>query len=124
MKLEKFEDLDVWQKSMDLSKRIYELTTEGEFSSDFELRNQIRKSSISIPSNIAEGFEREGDQEFLRFLSIAKGSAGEVRTQLLLAERIGYLSDEVTAKLESDVKEVSKLIVGLRNYLNQSEGDK
>lgn len=123
LKVTTFEDLEVWKKSMELSTNIYEITSRGNFSEDYGLRDQIRRSVVSIASNVAEGFEREGDQEFIRFLSIAKGSAGEVRTQLILANKIGYLSDEITQRLTNNIREISKLIVGLINYLKKSESD-
>ena len=75
-----FEDLRVWQMGIDLVKRVYVLTARGTFSRDFSLRDQIRRASVSIPTNIAEGFERSSRKEYLLFLNIAKGSAGEVRS--------------------------------------------
>jgi four helix bundle protein len=84
-RIEKIEDLIIWQKARELSKKVYEITTEGKFAKDFGLRDQIRRSSVSVMSNIAEGFERQGDGEFKRFLSIVKGSLGEVRSQLYVA---------------------------------------
>ena len=81
----RFEELGAWQKARELVDRVYRMTASGELARDFALRDQIRRAVLSIPSNIAEGFERGGRAEFLQFLSIAKGSAGEVRTQLYLA---------------------------------------
>lgn len=80
LKFDLFEDIDAWQASMDLCNEVYKLIEVESFSQDYRLKDRIIGSAISIPSNIAEGFERNGDQEFLRFLSIAKGSAGELRT--------------------------------------------
>lgn len=80
--LTRFEDIAAWQKARLLTRRIYEVTGKGAFSRDFELRNQIRRAAISSMSNIAEGFERDGNNEFRQFLAIAKGSAGEVKSQL------------------------------------------
>ena len=77
-KIEKFEDLKVWQKSREINLKIYQLSNKGVFAKDFGLRDQIRRASISILSNIAEGFERNGNKEFGQFLSVAKASAGEV----------------------------------------------
>jgi len=82
-KIERFEDFDAWKLARRLTHAIYDVSAVGEFSRDFALRDQIRRASISIVSNIAEGFERDGDKEFLQFLSIAKGSCGEVRAQLI-----------------------------------------
>ena len=81
-KVKRFEDLVVWQKSMALAEEIYRITKSGEFGKDWGLKDQVRKAAVSIPSNIAEGFERYSAQELKQFLNIAKGSAGEVRTQL------------------------------------------
>ena len=81
-KIKRFEDIESWKSARKLTKQIYEITAAGEFTRDFGLNDQIRRASVSILSNIAEGFERGGDQEFLQFLSVAKGSCGEVRAQL------------------------------------------
>ena len=80
-----FEDIEAWQRSRALTKSIYKVTSQGTFARDFGLRDQIRKASVSIMSNIAEGFERSGTKEFIQFLATAKGSAGEVRAQLYVA---------------------------------------
>ena len=80
-----FEEIDAWQKSRELTKQIYTLTSSGAFGRDYGLKDQIRRSAVSIMSNIAEGFERSGTGEFTQFLAIAKGSAGEVRSQLYVA---------------------------------------
>lgn len=88
--IKNFEGVFAWQKARELNKEIYLITNEGLFSKDFGLRDQIRRSSISIMSNIAEGFERRGDKEFIRFLNIAKGSCAELKTQLYAAIDVGY----------------------------------
>ncbi|MFN5786758.1 MAG: four helix bundle protein, partial [Flavobacteriia bacterium] len=90
-KIKSFEDLEVWQLSMSLCTEIYELTNTDLFSKDFGLKEQIRRSAISIPSNISEGFERDSKNQFLYFLSISKGSCGELRTQLNIAFNLNYL---------------------------------
>jgi len=77
-----FEDIEAWQKARQLTKRIYEITKKGALAKDYGLKDQIRRASVSIMSNIAEGFERGGNKEFIQFLSTAKGSSGEVRSQL------------------------------------------
>ena len=117
----RFEDMDVWQDSMKFCEEIYELSEEEDFSEDYGLTNQIRKSALSIPSNIAEGFERDSDTEFARFLRIAKGSAGELRTQVDLACRIGYLSERTARKLLEEIEDISKQIYGLIQYLGDQE---
>jgi len=92
-KIESFEELRVWQRGIELVKQVYVLTGEGEFKRDFGLRDQIRRAAVSIPTNIAEGFERASRKEYLLFLNIAKGSAGEVRSLLRVALEVGYLDE-------------------------------
>lgn len=92
MKITKFEDLQIWRLSLKITKAIYDLTSQGKFSRDFSLRDQIRRATISISSNIVEGFEKSNNNELIRFLNIAKGSIGEVRNQLYIALAIGYIS--------------------------------
>ena len=99
MKFNRFEDIEVWKLSKQLVKDIYEITNVGVFSKDFGLRDQIRRCAVSIPSNIAEGYERKSNVEFIKFLFIAKGSAGEARTQLYLAKDIKYIEDKVFDEL-------------------------
>lgn len=120
-KIKTFEDLIAWEKGMSLSVAVYRATNSGSFSNDFSLRGQIRKASISITSNIAEGFGRYGIKEFRYFLSIANGSAYEVRSQLRLASRLGYLTDNEAEKLIENCKEVSRLIEGLRRSSKRSD---
>lgn len=102
-----FEDLLVWQMGIELVKRVYVVTASGLFSRDFGLRDQIRRASVSIPTNIAEGFERASRKEYLLFLNIAKGSAGEVRSLLLVAVEVGYLKRESYERLREDVTKIS-----------------
>jgi len=100
-KFSSFEDIISWQKARELNKEIYHITNnENKFSKDFGLRDQIRRSSISISSNIAEGFERETTKEFVRFLYIVKASAGEFRSQLYLAFDLKYINDNQFKKLK------------------------
>lgn len=110
----KFEDLIAWQKARLLTRAIYTRTDEGRFARDFGLRDQIRRSSVSVMSNIAEGFERSGPVEFQRFLSIAKGSCAEVRTQLYVAFDVGYLTKQEFDPLMAAASEVASIIGGLR----------
>ena len=86
-----FEEIDACQKSRELTKQVYRITAEGSFARDYGLKDQIRRAAVSIMSNIAEGFERSGTGEFTQFLATAKGSAGEVRSQLYVALDQGYL---------------------------------
>ena len=98
-KIETFEDLRVWQKGIELVKQIYLISNTGNLSRDFGLRDQLRRASVSIPTNIAEGFERASRKEYLNFLNIAKGSAGEVRSLLRVALEVGYLDNQTYSQL-------------------------
>ena len=115
-----FEQIDAWQKSRELTKEIYRVTRERGFARDFGLRDQIRRASVSIMSNIAEGFERSGTGEFAQFLSTAKGSAGEVRAQLYVALDQEYLPREAFDTLSANAAQISRMIGGLMKYLRQS----
>lgn len=114
MKVERFEDLIAWQKARELTKMIYQVTSDGLFSKDYGLRDQIRRASVSVMSNLAEGYERGSKNEFHQFLVIAKASCAEVRSQLFVALDTGYLDQSIFQKLESQAQEVSKIIGGLR----------
>ncbi len=110
-KIERFEDLEVWKLSMELCTEVYKLTNTELFSKDFGLKDQIRRSSISIPSNISEGYERDAKNQFLYFLSIAKGSCGELRTQLKIALNLKYI-------LEDEYQSLSKKAINTRQQLS------
>lgn len=105
--LETFEDLLVWQKAMEVVKQIYLVSQDGKLNKDFALRNQLRSAALSIPTNIAEGFERASTKEYLNFLNIAKGSAGELRSLLQVAMEIGYLEASQHAGFRNNVLELS-----------------
>src|SRR5881396_4078784 len=120
-KIKKFEDLVSWTRARSLSKEIYDVTSAKPFLHDFGLKDQIRRAAISILSNIAEGFERGGDKEFLQFLSLAKGSCGEVRAQLYVALDQAYINDAQFQELSEKAVEVSRLIAGLIKYLSASD---
>lgn len=117
MKINSFEDLEIWKVSLDLVKKIYYLTSNGPFSKDFVLRDQIRRAVISINSNIVEGFEKNNNNELIRFLKISKGSTGEVRAQLIIARTISYISDEDYDKLNNIVMSLSNQIGKFISYL-------
>jgi len=117
----RFEDLDVWIAAKDASVMIYKITENESLKKDFGLKDQIRRASISIISNIAEGFERNGNKEFIQFLSIAKGSAGEVRAQLYIIKELEFINEEEFTQLNEKVTQVSKMLSGFINYLKQSE---
>ena len=113
-KIERFEDFIAWQKARHLSRQIYQATNLPGFSRDFALKDQIRRSAISIMSNIAEGFERGRAAEFHQFLSIAKASCAELHSQLYVAFDANYLSDAQFHELMSNATEVGQVIGGLR----------
>jgi len=114
-KIDKFEDLIAWQKARELTKSIYVITKQGDFSRDFGLRDQIRRSAVSVMSNIAEGFERGGRSEFHQFLVIAKGSCAELRSQLYVALDVDYINSKTFEDLVELAKQTSRLIGGLRS---------
>jgi len=117
MKFERFEDLDVWKLSRELVKYIYKITAQEKFQRDFSFISQIQRSAVSIMSNIAEGFERKGNKEFIHFLYIAKGSCGELRSQLYIALDLGYITnDEFQQNIQLSEK-ISKSISGFIKYL-------
>jgi four helix bundle protein len=118
-KFDKIEDIVVWQLAIELTNAIYKITNNNVFNKDFALRDQIRKSAISVPSNIAEGFERNSTNQFLYFLVIAKGSAGELRTQLLIAKNQNYISQLEFEKINKDAFEVSKKLGAFITYLKE-----
>lgn len=116
-----FEDITAWQKARQLTKGIYDVSNRGAFSKDFGLRDQIRRASVSIMSNIAEGFERAGNKEFVQFLSTAKGSSGEVRSQLFVALDQKYIDKTAFDEFSTLTKEVNSMLTGLMNYLKKSD---
>lgn len=117
-KLNSFEEIIAWQKARELNAEIYRITNNNEiFTRDYGLRDQMRRASVSISSNIAEGFERETKKEFIRFLYIAKASAGEFRSQLYLASDLGYISNEEFQSLNLKINDISKLLSGFIKYL-------
>ncbi len=106
----KFEDLEVWKRGVELSAGIY---TGLKQLRDYGFREQISKSGLSIPSNIAEGFERASQREAITFLSYAKGSSGELRTQIIIGMRIGYIPEEVGKDWIQETREISSMLGGL-----------
>jgi four helix bundle protein len=112
-----FEDIEGWQKAHELALAIYDCSESGRFGRDYGVRDQVRRAAVSVMANIAEGFERGGNAEFARFLSIAKGSAGEVEAILYIALARGYISREQSDKLKAMVKLTKHLLGGLISYL-------
>lgn len=118
--IEKFEDIEAWQKARGLTREIYRVTNQGAFAKDFGLRDQIRRASVSIMSNIAEGFGRGGNREFIQFLSMAKGSVSEVQDQLYVAVDAGYLTKDQFQQLYNLSESTGNLIGGFIRYLTKS----
>ena len=104
-----------------VTQEIYKLSSQGPFSKDFGLKDQMRRSAVSIMSNIAEGFDRGGNREFLQFLALAKGSAGELESQLFVAFDQQYISSTQFQNLRASVLQTKRLIGGLMSYLHQSD---
>lgn len=109
-KAQRFEDLSIFQKARDLCKEVYAITKEGEFYKDSRFVQQIHASAGSVMDNIAEGFERDGNKEFINFLYIAKGSCGEVRSQIIRASDVGYIDNDTATRLYNDCLNLSKSI--------------
>jgi four helix bundle protein len=122
--IKNFEDLEVWKLSMQLCTNIYNLTNSELFSKDYGLKDQIRRSAISIPSNISEGYEREGKKQFIYFLIIAKGSCGELRTQLEIALNLNYISNADFVKIKEECITTSKQLSGFIKYLKNFKENK
>jgi four helix bundle protein len=120
MKISRFEDLIVWRKSRELAGAVYQVTSEGRFHRDSALRDQIRRAAVSVMSNIAEGFERYSRPEFRHFVSIARGSASEVRSQVYLAHDLRYISDETAAALLALCAEISRMLAALHTRMRRS----
>jgi four helix bundle protein len=126
MTVKNFEELEIWKEARRLTGEIYRLTIQPRFSKDFRLSRQIQGATVSIMSNIAEGFERGGNQEFAQFLYIAKGSCGEVRSQLYVALDQSYVEPKDATKMIESMKRLSIMISNLIDYLKHSgmKGDK
>ena len=118
-RVERFEDLIAWRKARALTAEIYRVTNQGAFARDFGLSDQICRAAVSVMSNIAEGFERNRPAEFHQFLSIAKASCGEVRSQLYVALDAGYLNQDRFDAMRSQAEEVSRITGGLRTSIAQ-----
>ena len=113
-RINRFEDFIAWQKARKLTADIYRVTSEGNFARDFGLKDQIRRAAVSSMSNVAEGFERGRPAEFHQFLSVAKGSCAELRTQLYVALDVGYLKVATFQVLMAQATEVGQILGGLR----------
>lgn len=119
--IQNFEELKSWKKARELAGVVYELTRHEGFSRDFGLRDQIQRAASSVMHNIAEGFESGSDPEFVRFLKIARRSAGEVQSQLCLALDIKYITEDEQQKAHNLAIEAKQLINGMMTYLRKSD---
>ncbi|HEX5725671.1 MAG TPA: four helix bundle protein [Longimicrobiaceae bacterium] len=117
MPVTRFEELAAWQRSRDLALGIYRVTANERFARDFGLRDQIRRAAVSVMSNVAEGFERYSRREFKQFISIARGSVAEVRSQLLLARDLKYLSDSDFTVMHALAFDISRMLAALHTSL-------
>jgi four helix bundle protein len=120
MNIGRFEDIVAWQKARVMTSDIYKVGKVGEFKKDFGLRDQIQRAAVSTMANIAEGFERGGDAEFIQFLSHSKGSCGEIRSHLYVALDQSYITEASFNELYGKSEEVSRLIGGFMTYLQNS----
>ena len=118
---QRFENIEAWQSARELTKEIYKVTKQIKFTKDYGLKDQITRVSVSVMSNISEGFERGGAGEFLQFLSIAKGSIGEIKSQLYVALDQEYVSKADFDKLYDDATKIGRMIGGLIQYLKKSD---
>src|SRR5512132_2151204 len=120
MAVKQFEDLEVWQEARRLTQTVYRLTKAEKFSKDFSLRDQIQRATVSVMSNIAEGFEPGGNQEFIQFLYVAKASCGEVRFQLYVALDQSYVAPNDCDDVSKSFRRLSIMISNLIDYLQRS----
>ncbi len=119
-KVKRFEDLEAWKKARELTDATHEICSREPFRKNYVLRDQIRRASISVMANVSEGFERDGDKEFIQFLAIAKGSCGEVRSHLYVALDQGYITQVEFDEISEKSEKTSKIIYGLMKYLRQT----
>ena len=119
MRIERFEDIEAWKEARKLVNMVYDLSNEGLFSKDFSLRNQIRGASVSVMSNIAEGFDRETNREFIQFLIVARASASEVKSQLYVALDRRYIVQDAFKEAYEQATRVVSLIDGFIRYLRK-----
>lgn len=115
-----FEEIECWKKARELTRDVYRASNKAPFSRDFGLRDQIRRASVSVMSNIAEGHDRSGTGEFVQFLATAKASAAEVRCQLYVAADQGYIDENQLIRLNALAAETGKMVGGLMKYLRGS----
>ncbi|HEX6891518.1 MAG TPA: four helix bundle protein [Chryseolinea sp.] len=123
-RIKRFEDLEVWKEAVKMGVSIYKVTEEGKMARDFSARDQLRRAAISVSNNIAEGFEYNNNKAFVRFLMYAKGSAGELRSQLFVLKEAGIIEENRFHPLWEDALKLSRSIEGFRKYLRDFEKQK
>ena len=114
-----FEEIEAWKRGCRLAVDVYRLTSQSNFEKEWSLKDQLRRSVISISSNIAEGFERDSAAEFKKFCNIAKGSCGELRTQLYITQAVGLIDRSEIETLVNECKEISSMLYGIIHSLYQ-----
>ncbi len=119
--IKRFYDLEAWKKARKLNLEIYKMTRAGNFKKDFVLVDQVRRASVSIMANLAEGFGRKGNKEFLQFISIAEGSLCELQSHLFISLDVEYISEELFKKIFEITEETQRIINGLADYLRNSD---
>lgn len=120
-KFDGFEEINAWKKAYEITLQIYRLTDNGRFAKDYGLRDQIRRASVSVMANIAEGHGRRSNSEFANFLNLARGSAHEVQSHLHIASGLGYISSEEFELIYSAMSEVSRMTLALAKYLRENQ---
>lgn len=123
MKVNKFEELEIWKLSTEIAVIIYKMTKKAPFIKDYGLTDQLRRASVSVASNITEGFERNNNNEFIYFLRIAKGSCGELRTQLYISKEIGYITEQEFLAISDQLVKLSSMIGKFARYLQAKKSD-
>jgi four helix bundle protein len=121
MIIKRFEELEIWQEARELSKLVFKLTSKEPFASDYRFRDQMRASAGSVMDNIAEGFDRGGNKEFYQFLSVSRGSCGEVRSQSYRANDWEYIASDQFNELLDRTERISRKTISLMNHLKKSE---
>ncbi len=124
MKIVKFEDLEIWKQGVEVALDVYKLSSNNVFSKDFGLRDQIRRAAVSISSNIVEGYEMHNNNDFIRFLRIAKGSTGETRNQLYIAVKLGYIEESEFKLLDERLQVLACQIGKFMSYLILKKNNK
>ncbi|MCU0607674.1 MAG: four helix bundle protein [Candidatus Edwardsbacteria bacterium] len=120
MTVKNFEDLKIWQSAKQLTKQVYAVTSLEKYHRDYSLIDQTRRAAVSVMANIAEGFERENNKEFIRYLFIAKGSCGELRSHVWISEELAYLTAQEGESLRKEAAGLSVMIAKLIRYLKTS----